>query len=40
MPVKDRVVTWWIKNIITPQREIIDKPGFIVTTFTEKKRTI
>lgn len=39
MPVKDRVVTWWIKNIITPQREIIDKPGFIVTTFTEHKRT-
>lgn len=39
MPVKDRVVTWWIKNIITPKREIIDKPGFIVTTFTEHKRT-
>ncbi len=39
MPVKDRVVTWWIKNILLPQREIIDKPGFIVTTFTEHKRT-
>jgi hypothetical protein len=39
MPVKDRVVTWWIKNILLPQREIIDKPGFIATTFTEHKRT-
>ena len=37
MPVKDRVVNWWIQNIIIPQQEIIDKPGFIVTTFTEKK---
>lgn len=39
MPVKDRVVSWWIQNIIIPQQEIIDKPGFIVTTFTEKKFT-
>lgn len=37
--VKDKVVTWWIQNVILPQREIIDKPGFIVTTFTEKKFT-
>jgi hypothetical protein len=36
MPVKDRVVTWWIQNIVTPKREIIDKPGFVITTFTEK----
>lgn len=35
MPVKDRIVTWFIKNIVGPSREIIDKPGFIVTTFTE-----
>jgi hypothetical protein len=39
MPVKDRIVTWWIQNIIIPQQEIIDKPGFVVTTFTEKKFT-
>jgi hypothetical protein len=37
MPVKDKVVTWWIQNIIIPRQEIIDKPGFVVTTFTEKK---
>jgi predicted hydrocarbon binding protein len=35
MAVKDRIVTWFIKNIVVPRREIIDKPGFIVTTFTE-----
>jgi len=35
--VKDRVVTWWIQNIIIPRQEIIDQPGFVVTTFTEKK---
>ncbi len=39
MPVKDRVVTWYIQNIIIPRREIIDKPGFVVTTFTEQKYT-
>lgn len=36
MPVKDRVVRWFIKNILVPKREIIDKPGFIITTFTER----
>ncbi len=35
MPAKDRIVRWFIKNIIVPKREIIDKPGFIITTFTE-----
>ncbi len=39
MPVKDRVVTWWIQNIVLPKREIIDKPGFVVTTFTEANKT-
>jgi predicted hydrocarbon binding protein len=39
MPVKDKVVTWYIQNIIIPRREIIDRPGFIVTTFTENKFT-
>lgn len=36
MPVKDKVVTWFIQNVILPKREIIDQPGFIITTFTEK----
>jgi len=35
MQAKDRIVRWFIKNIIVPKREIIDKPGFIITTFTE-----
>jgi hypothetical protein len=39
MPVKDRVVTWFIQHVIMPRREIIDKPGFIVTNFTEHNQT-
>ncbi|MDH7516923.1 MAG: hypothetical protein QHH19_01040 [Candidatus Thermoplasmatota archaeon] len=39
MPVKDKLVTWYIQNIIIPRREIIDKPGFVVTMFTEQKYT-
>ncbi|MBN2065453.1 MAG: hypothetical protein JW771_01415 [Candidatus Thermoplasmatota archaeon] len=38
MPVKDRIVSWWIQNIVIPKREIIDKPGFVITTFTEKNQ--
>jgi hypothetical protein len=39
MQVKDRVVTWYIQNVVMPGRIILDKPGFIVTTFTEKNVT-
>lgn len=39
MPVKDRIVTWYIQNILIPKREIIDNPGFIITTFTEDNQT-
>ncbi len=39
MPIKDKIVTWYIQNIILPRREIIDKPGFLITTFTEKNQT-
>jgi hypothetical protein len=39
MPVKDRIATWFIQHVIIPRREIIDKPGFVVTTFTEKNQT-
>ena len=38
MPIKDRIVSWWIQNIIIPKREIIDKPGFVITTFTEQNQ--
>ncbi|RLF57798.1 MAG: hypothetical protein DRN25_06005 [Thermoplasmata archaeon] len=37
--IKDRVAVWYIQNVIIPKIEIIDKPGFIVTTFTEQGRT-
>jgi len=40
MPVKDKVVTWWIQNIVLPKREIIDQPGFVVTTFTEGTKRV
>ena len=40
MPVKDKIVSWWIQNVILPKREIIDKPGFVVTTFTEGTKII
>jgi predicted hydrocarbon binding protein len=34
--VKDGIVTWFIRNVVVPRTEIIDKPGFIATQFTEK----
>ncbi len=39
MPVKDKVVSWFIQNVIVPRREIIDQPGFVITTFTEQNQT-
>jgi hypothetical protein len=39
MPVKDRIVTWFIKNIVVPRTEIIDKPGFIINTLSDKHQT-
>jgi len=29
MGIKDKVVSWYIRTILLPKREIIDKPGFI-----------
>ena len=40
MPVKDRVVTWFIKNVIVPKREIIEHPGFVINTFGGKNQPI
>jgi len=34
--IKDNIVRWFIKNVVMPRQEIIDKPGFIVCQFTEK----
>jgi len=39
MPVKDKIVNWYIKNIFIPKVEIIDKPGFVITKFTIKNQT-
>lgn len=36
MPFKDRLFSWFIKNILLPKIEIIDKPGFIIDAFTDK----
>lgn len=39
MPVKDKIVSWYVQNILIPRVEIIDKPGFVITNFTEKNQT-
>jgi len=36
MVVKDRIVSWFIRNIVMPRMEIMDKPGFIVCQFSER----
>lgn len=33
MPVKDKIVRWFIQNVLVPKTEIIDHPGFIATQF-------
>ena len=35
MPVKDRIVSWYVQNILIPRTEIIDKPGFVITTLSK-----
>lgn len=38
--IKDGLVRWFIRNIIIPKQEIIDKPGFVVTQFAEKGKQV
>lgn len=38
MSDKKRITSWFTKNIILPNNEIIDKPGYIVYRFGSKKR--
>lgn len=38
MSIKDSVVSWFINRILIPKIEIIDHPGFIITSFSEKTR--
>lgn len=40
MTIKDKVVLWYLKNILIPRSEIIDKPGFIATQFSDGKNKI
>ncbi len=40
MAIKDKIVKWFIENILIPQQEIIDKPGFIVTQFSDKGKQV
>jgi len=39
MVVKDRIVSWFVQNIVLPKVERIDKPGFITITTTTGKET-
>jgi hypothetical protein len=38
--VPDRIVSWYIKNVLIPKTEIIDKPGFIASQFTDKGKRV
>lgn len=37
MAIKDEMFLWFIRNIIIPRNEIIDKPGYIILKIGEKK---
>ena len=36
MTVKDKTVSWFIRNVLLPRNEIIDRPGFIVLKMGKK----
>lgn len=40
MAIKDKIVKWFIENIVIPQQEIIDKPGFIVEAYNKANREV
>ena len=40
MVVKDRIVSWFVQNIVLPKVERIDNPGFITITTTTGKETV
>jgi hypothetical protein len=39
MPVKDRIVTWFIQHVLVPKIEIIDNPGFVINTLSDRTKT-
>lgn len=40
MAIKDRLVSWFLRNIVIPKIDIWNKPGFVVTQFTEKGKIV
>lgn len=36
--IKDQVFSWFIQKVLAPSVEIVDKPGFIVTSLSEKNK--
>jgi len=40
MSMKDKMLWWFVKNIIMPRNEIIDIPGFIVLRISDKTRKV
>ncbi|MEM5826352.1 MAG: hypothetical protein QXM64_03115 [Candidatus Aenigmatarchaeota archaeon] len=36
MAIKDRILSWFIRNIVIPKVEIIENPGFILIPATEE----
>ncbi len=38
--IKDKVVVWFLQNVLIPKSEIIDKPGFIILKLTEAGKEI
>jgi hypothetical protein len=40
MAIKDKVVSWYISNILAPKILDITNPGFVISRFTDKKKEI
>ena len=38
MTLKDSIFSWFLKNVVLSKAEIIDKPGFIITSVSDKKK--
>jgi predicted hydrocarbon binding protein len=40
MAIKDRLVSWFLRNIVIPKIDVWNKPGFVVTQFTDKGKFV
>lgn len=36
--IKDQVFSWFIQKVLAPSVEIVDKPGFVITSLSEKNK--